>query len=179
MLAEISYSTMTQFMPIFLDRVGGKVSGNIQLYYTLIIQQAAGIPGIGLSSYLVETRLGRKWTISISFILQGLCTFLFYSAETYPVLLVFTSLQTFFNYMGYSALYAMIAEFFPTEMRSIAVGWTNSWNKFAGTITPSIIGLLLGLNGGLTVSLLICVFANIISGVLCILCPETKGKEID
>ncbi|CAG9317870.1 yceI_1 [Blepharisma stoltei] len=178
MLVEIAYSTMASFMPIFLDKVGGKVSGDTQLYYTLIIQQSVGIPGIFLSTYLVETRLGRRWTISISFLIMGVLIFLFYSADSYPLLVVFSSLMFFFNYLGYSALYTMIAEFFPTEVRSIAVGWTNSWNKFAGVVTPAIIGVLLGMPGGLTISILICSIGSISSGLLCMKLPETKGAEL-
>ncbi|CAG9317875.1 unnamed protein product [Blepharisma stoltei] len=173
-LNEISFSTLLGFMPIFLDRVHAKIENDAQLYYTLIIQQSASLPGISLSSYLIETRLGRKWTVSLSFLFMGLSIFLFYSAVNYPMLLVFSSIQTCFNYIGYSAWYAMVSEFYPTGIRSGTLGWLSFCDKFFGLIAVSIIGALLGLPGGLEISIFICSFSCICSGIISMFLPETK-----
>lgn len=60
MLSDISYQTMFAFMPIFLDSVDAKITSDMQLYYTIMIQQFVGILGTLLAAYLVETSLGRK-----------------------------------------------------------------------------------------------------------------------
>jgi MFS-type transporter involved in bile tolerance (Atg22 family) len=53
-------------------------------YGVILIQQACGIPGTIIGSKLVDTKLGRKFTIVLSFALAFLCCFLFYINQSAP-----------------------------------------------------------------------------------------------
>jgi hypothetical protein len=60
-------------MPVFLDDLS-----TVESYGIILLQQACGVPGVIFGTLLVETRLGRKLTVVFSFVLAGLCAFLFY-----------------------------------------------------------------------------------------------------
>ena len=60
-------------MPAFL-----KDLDIVTAYSIILLQQTLGVPGTLVGSWLVETRLGRKFTITFSFALAGVCCFLFY-----------------------------------------------------------------------------------------------------
>ena len=49
-----------------------------EAYLIILIQQLSGIPGIILGAWLVETKLGRKYTSTLTFALSGICCYLFY-----------------------------------------------------------------------------------------------------
>lgn len=67
MLAGYSYAGIMQFMPEFLEEFSTSTS-----YAIILAQHSCGIPGVFLSSKLVNTRLGRKYTITIFYISCGL-----------------------------------------------------------------------------------------------------------
>lgn len=60
-------------MPILLGNISQSTA-----YGIIILQQACGIPGVFIGSWLVDTRFGRKFTITLSFALASLCCFFFY-----------------------------------------------------------------------------------------------------
>ena len=60
-------------MPQFLGNLSTTES-----YGIILLQQACSIPGVLTGSCLVETRFGRKITIAMSFLLAGVCCFVFY-----------------------------------------------------------------------------------------------------
>ena len=60
-------------MPMFLGNISTTVS-----YGIILLQQACSIPAVFVAGRLVETRFGRKYTTIVSFIIGGLCCFLFY-----------------------------------------------------------------------------------------------------
>ena len=60
-------------MPQFLEDLSTTES-----YGIILLQQICGMPGILAGSWLVETWFGRKWTIAVSFLLAGVCCFVFY-----------------------------------------------------------------------------------------------------
>ena len=72
------------FMPELLKESGGEVKG-VMLYMTIVIQQAAGIPGVFVSTKLVESRLGRKITLIFSVVVAGLFAFFFLVARSYAL----------------------------------------------------------------------------------------------
>ena len=59
-------------MPVFLGHIS-----TTQSYGIILLQQACGVPGVIISTWLVETRLGRKYTIVGSFSVAGICCCLF------------------------------------------------------------------------------------------------------
>ena len=60
-------------MPEFLGDLSTSTA-----YGIILIQQASGVPGVILGSWMVETKLGRRYTILIPFMLAAVCCFMFY-----------------------------------------------------------------------------------------------------
>jgi hypothetical protein len=71
--AAFAYTSILYFMPEFLSKLT-----ILQAYGVILLQQVCSVPGIILGSYLVETWLGRRYTISVSFVLASGCCVLFY-----------------------------------------------------------------------------------------------------
>ena len=71
--AAFAYTSILYFMPAFLSKLD-----IVTAYSIILLQQTLGVPGTLVGSWLVETRLGRKFTITFSFALAGVCCFLFY-----------------------------------------------------------------------------------------------------
>jgi hypothetical protein len=79
--AAFAYTSILYFMPVFLAKLDLATA-----YGIILLQQGLGVPGTMIGSWLVETRLGRKFTITFSFALAGVCCFLFYiEANIYSV----------------------------------------------------------------------------------------------
>ena len=71
--SSFAYTSILYFMPVLLSSMDTKTA-----YGVILIQQACGIPGTLVGTKLVDSKLGRKFTIVISFALAFLCCFLFY-----------------------------------------------------------------------------------------------------
>lgn len=64
------------------------------------------------------------------------------------MLISFSAAWNFTCEIGWSGLYTINAELYPTEIRGLGVGWGNAFSKFAGIINPVLTGLMLDFNGG-------------------------------
>ena len=79
-----AYTSILFFMPELL----GNLSTNTA-YAIILVQQFCGIPGVAVGTKLVETRLGRRHTISVSQFTAALCCLLFYiSTSVYAVMYI-------------------------------------------------------------------------------------------
>ena len=174
-LSDLSFSATVLFMPSFLNQLGVVSKG---LYSTMVLQMSTGIPGIALASYTVETCLGRKGTVAVGYFLCGLSCWLFMVSNSYLEVLVFSCGIYLFSFTGYSAAYTLVSESYPTEIRSLGVGWTHAWCKFGGFVSPLTVGVLLQNEGGLYISILIVGFCFSVVGVLALLTTETRNRSI-
>ena len=77
--SSFAYTSILYFMPILLSSMSTSTA-----YAVILIQQACGIPGTIIGSKLVDTKLGRKFTIVLSFSLAFVACFLFYIDQTAP-----------------------------------------------------------------------------------------------
>ena len=176
-LSDVSYSSLSTFMPILLHKIGSKSSNSIEIYGTILLETSLAIPGAFLSAYLVTTPLGMKWTTSISFLISGICIFFFLVSSKYWMVLLSTCLINSFNFMGYAGLVAIIPESYPIHIRSLGVGWANAWCKFGGVISPVTIGLLIESTSGtiIAVFILACGFCGV--GLISSLFDEPSVKS--
>ena len=178
-LGDFSFSALMAFMPILLSDVGAKIDNDIQLYGTIIAQEFLGIPGTILSSYLVTTFMGKRWTTSSSFIIPALCVFMFLTSTQYWMVLLSTSLIYFFNFMGYASLMAIVQESYPVSIRALGVGWANAWCKFGGVLSPVTVGLLFELEGGMALSVLIISVSFGAVGIVSAFLVEPRGRTVE
>ena len=115
----------------------------------------------------------------VAFVGCGFCGLLFLVSYTLWMLIVSSSLLFCLSYIGYSTMYAMVAENYPTVSRNTAVGIANGANKLGGVVSPLLFGLLLTLDGGFYLVLLSAAAGFVIIGLLGLYTTETKGLNID
>ena len=165
-LSDVSYSALSTFMPILLNKIGTKIDNDLEIYGTILAQTFLGIPGTLISSYLATTGFGKKWTTAMGFFLSGLSVFIFLVSTQYWMVLLSTSFISLFNFMGYSTIMAIIPESYTVDIRSLGVGWANSWCKFGGVVSPVTIGIIFELDGGVVLAVFILSLSFAAVGVL-------------
>lgn len=177
--SDLSFSALSTFMPILLEKVGTQSLTDFEIYATVLAQISLGIPGSIASAYLVKTFLGKKWTTSIAFVVTALFVFFFLASNQYWMVLVSTSFISFFNFVGYSGLMAIITESYPVKIRSLGVGWANAWCKFGGIVSPVTVGLLIESSQGTVIAVLLISFCFLVVGVISAFFKEPVPKAIN
>ena len=71
--AAFAYTSLLYFMPELLGNLS-----TVTAYGIILMQHIISVPGVFIGSWMVETRFGRRHTILFSFVLAGICCFLFY-----------------------------------------------------------------------------------------------------
>jgi putative MFS transporter len=178
---DIALIGVLMFMPQILAKVGSGVQTCQSAYMTSAIQQTTCIPACLIAWKLLDTSLGRRWSIVIFTAASGvLMSSLFLVqdlAEVRPIqVIVVSSLCIALNYMGWSGLFTMLPETYPTEIRSTGAGWVSFNLKVASLITPVITGVLLESAGVVPVVTTFAVLM-IASGLVGIAMKETKGSN--
>jgi putative MFS transporter len=176
---DIALIGVLMFMPQILAKVGSGVQTCQSAYMTSAIQQTTCIPACLIAWKLLDTSLGRRWSIVIFTAASGVLMssmFLVQDfAEVRPIqVIVASSLCISLNYMGWSGLFTMIPETYPTEIRSTGAGWVSFNLKVASLLTPVITGVLLESAGVVPVVFLFAVLMTA-SGLIAITLKETKG----
>jgi putative MFS transporter len=169
------------FMPQILAEVGSGAQSCLLSYMTSAIQQATCIPACLISYKLVDTKLGRRWSIMIFTVASGIFMFSFLLVQDFagvrPIqIIVVSSLCISLNYMGWSGLYAMVPETYSTEVRTIASGWIAINLKVASLISPFITGALLTSAGIVPVVALFAVLMTA-AGLVALAMKETRGNK--
>jgi putative MFS transporter len=141
-----------------------------------------GIVSMLVGTYLVTTKLGRKWTQSISLIIAGACLYLFLLAHSYATIMLSSSGFYFFLLMAYGAQYTITPESYPTDVRNTGLGLCSTINRVAMLIAPLISGSLIdqcGLDLGGYIAIVLYSVSLFVAGGLGMLLKETKGANIE
>ena len=152
-----SWAGFAMFLPKLMYR-SNVVKSRSEVYSSMVFQQIGPIISVLLGTYLVTTRLGRKWTQSLSLALAGLFLYLFIFSGSYFTLMLSSSAFFFFLVMGYGAQYTITPESYPTDVRNTGLGFCSSVNRIAMLLAPLVSGSLidsLGLEFGGYVAVMI------------------------
>lgn len=106
-----------------------------EVFDGVIYSALSEIPSPIFGMILVNTPiLGRRYSIAVGFIIVSV----FSSLSIYfnNNLVVWASLLKFGINIPYSIGYLYVSEVFPTKIRSIAIGFTNSFTRLGGIVTP-------------------------------------------
>lgn len=122
-----------------------KLFDNIYLY--LIIITLVQVPGYLLAANLIE-KIGRKKSLSGFMLISGLLILVF-SLKLHNVqstnllfLKIILASASFFAVGSWGIIYAYTSELFPTEIRSMGLGYSSGVGKIAGVLGPIVAGLL-------------------------------------
>lgn len=155
---DLPWAALYSFMPILLSEIGAEIKSSFLLYLTLLIQSSFCIPGTVLSSFLATTSFGRKWTTVLGFFMTSASVLFFLVSSNYPMVLVSTCLINFFDFLGFSTLMALVTESYPTNLRSLGLGWATAMLKLGAVISPAAIGYVFDQDGGIVVGVIILSF---------------------
>ena len=123
-----------------------------KLYVESLISASSEIPGLFLGMVILD-RIGRKMTMLISFSAFSMTSFALVfddvqNTEWLGVVMVFTARLTVS--LGFTVIYIYFSEYYPTNIRSTALGMAASLGKIAGISTgfvseelPFSMGILL------------------------------------
>lgn len=148
-----------------------------RMYNSMVISSLIGIPGIMFFSFVSNTKFfGRKKSISLGFICSAItCIFaIFFISYLYilaPILRLSIGLS-------FCIIYIYVSEAYPTKIRSISLGFSNSFNRIGGITTPFLTQLIYSVyrSGPFIVFGII----SAIGFILSILLPfETLNRDID
>jgi putative MFS transporter len=162
-------------MPTLLSETSN--AGMIETYGIIAMQQACGLPGILLASWLINTALGRKWTTAIPFFISGLLSLVFFFFQSIYAVTICTMIYSFFAYMGWGAIYTIVPESYDTSIRSFGVGWTILMAKIGGILAPTITGYMLEVSFTLTIFFL--AVCGMLAGIISAFMRETRGKVMN
>jgi len=180
--SNYAFTSFNAFLPKMLilkeqdhpELAGG---GTTEVYRDTFIYAAAGVPGSLLGAYLVESRLGRRFTMFFATVVSGLCMFLFRSVTSKAELIGFSSGVSFFAQIMYASIYTYTPEVYPTKFRTTAVGICSGISRFAGVLAPILTGIVIkaSLNAVLYLS---AVLMGLAAAAMLLLRIETRGRNL-
>jgi len=115
--SSVAYTNMIFFMPSLLPE-----SSDLNAYGVIFLQQIAGFLGIYIASKCIDTKLGRKGTEALAFLLSGLTIYPFMFSERIGIIYIWSAVSFGFLMMGLSTLYTHSQELYPTHVRGLGVG---------------------------------------------------------
>lgn len=178
-ICDLPWAALYSFMPILLSEIGAEIKSSFLLYLTLLIQSIFFIPGTVLSSFLVNTKFGRKWTTVFGFLMTSASVLFFLVSENYAMVLVSTCLINFFDFLGFSTLMALVTESYPSNIRSLGLGWASAMLKLGAVISPAAIGYIFDQQGGIVLGVLILSFFFSLIGLASCFLQETNTVYSD
>lgn len=165
------------WLPSIFVRMGFTIVHSFS--YTGIIIGAGALGNIAAG--LLLDRLGRRATLALFFLLGGAFMFLWGRATEPGLILGLGAVTAFFGGGGAGGpLFAYTSEIYPTRYRGSGTGWAAGWQRIAGIIAPSVLGMMLG--AGATSYAFFAVMGTLllIGGVAVLaLGYETRGKSLE
>ncbi|XP_065918286.1 solute carrier family 22 member 15-like isoform X2 [Dysidea avara] len=154
------------------------------LYVSCALMGLVELPGL-LVCILAVDRYGRKMSLVSSLLLTGIaciCSGAVQWISQYLGTTTSTGTIMFLSLMGkfavstaFSLLYVYTSELFPTEVRNKGLGVTPVAARIGGILAPFV--ALLN-NWSLGLPLIVMGLVPLISGLMSLLLPETKGKSL-
>ena len=169
-----SYYGMFLWLPSVMVMKGFSL---IQSFEYVLIMTLAQLPGYFSAAWLIE-KAGRKFVLVTYLLGTAASAFVFGSAETTAVLIVFGMLLSFFNLGAWGALYAYSPEQYPTVIRATGSGMAASVGRIGGILGPLLVGSLV--TAGYEIGWIFGIFCiAIIIGVIAIIFLGTETKQVE
>lgn len=167
-LYYFSFMGILLFLPTFLAHESGDWS-----YIILIAEQVAGIAGLFVTSKLIDTAFGRKWTMSLGFIVCGVMVFPFVLSKNIYFTLGTACLFYFGLLMGIAAKNLITPESYTSDIRGKGVGFVTAISRITGIISPIYAGYVTKLFGS-EVTCASFGVAFLLAGVISMFLKETR-----
>eukprot|EP01129_Flabellula_baltica_P014504 TRINITY_DN6956_c0_g1_i1.p1 TRINITY_DN6956_c0_g1~~TRINITY_DN6956_c0_g1_i1.p1 ORF type:complete len:474 (-),score=46.83 TRINITY_DN6956_c0_g1_i1:6-1427(-) len=103
------------FLPELFIRKG---LDTIDVYRNTFIYVSVGVLSTIVGSFLIDTPLGRKWTLVLSCLVSGVMMGIFEFADSQATIIIFSGILNFANYVFFAAIYTYTPEVYPTVIRT-------------------------------------------------------------
>ncbi|XP_053315803.1 solute carrier family 22 member 2 [Spea bombifrons] len=153
----------------------GSTSGN--LYFDFSISALVEFPSALIIILTVE-RIGRRYPWAIGCIVTGIACLVsaFISNELHWLKVTLSCVSRMGITLSYEMICLVNAELYPTFIRNLGIMVCSSMCDLGGTITPFIVYRLANILAELP--LIVFAVLSVISGILVLLLPETKGMAL-
>ncbi|MCS7462016.1 MFS transporter [Paenibacillus doosanensis] len=140
-------------------------------YITLV-----GLIGVLFSIYLVD-KVGRKWSVALSFVFMGIALYAFAFALDAPTSsFVLLGIYDMFESIALAILYVYIPESYPTLLRVTGFGWATAITRVTSAFSPLLFAAVWG-GMGLPMTMFFSMLSLILAAVFIVVFgKETKDK---
>ncbi|XP_070567114.1 organic cation transporter protein-like [Ptychodera flava] len=147
-------------------------------YLNAFISAAVEIPAYAMGLYIVDTKLGRRWSLCGTMVVGGLACILTLfapSCEMEWIGITLAMIGKFCITCSFGVIYIFSAEMYPTPVRTSGVGVCSMCARVGGILAPQILLL-----STLWEPLAVVVFGacSISAGLLILLLPETRNIKL-
>lgn len=169
-LAFGSLYFLTSWIPKLAENTG--LSLSLAIYAGTVFNVGAffGIVTQGFFS----SRVGLKKTIGLFFILTAVLMAVFKLFIGSGFLLFVFGLLGFGIQGGFVGLYAVAARLYPTEFRTMGVGWSIGVGRLGGVIGPALGGVLVGMGLSMAANFMVFAVPTLLAGVVTLLLYSKK-----
>ncbi len=168
------------WIPPFLSlpvEQGGRGFGVMSTTGLLVFLNMVGMfPGY-ISFGFVADRLGRKKAFTLYLLTAAILVPVYARAEGTIALLLLGAIVAFFGTGFFSGSGLIGSEIYPTSLRARGLGFTYNGARTLSSLAPYVIGYV-GQTRGLAGAFFLCAVGFLISGLLSLFLPETRGKAL-
>jgi MFS family permease len=170
------FTWIPPYLSLPIDQ-GGRGFGTLSTTALLVFLNLVGM-GPGYASFgWVADRLGRRRSVMLYTVCAAILVPIYAMARQPAALLVLGAVVAFFGTGFFSGSGIIGSELFPTSVRARALGLTYNGARALSSIAPFTIGRI-GQKHGLDSAFYVCGAAFLISGLMAIFIPETRGVEL-
>ena len=148
-----------------------------KVFNGVIYSALSEIPSPLIAILLVNIKfLGRRYAMAVGFI--GVSIFAFFCMQFNMQLVIWASFLKFGINVPFSIGYLYVSEAFPTKIRSIALGFSNSFTRLGGIVTPILSQVLFDMN---PIYPYLAFLINAVLACICAFClqVETYGRILE
>jgi len=171
------YNGFNSFLPLFMERKG--IVETSSVYRNMFIYLVMGLPGSILGSFLVDTWLGRRWTLLVSAIGSTAGMFFFVILKSELEIVIFLGAFQFMTQIVWAAMATYTPEYFPTNIRGTAVGTCSGVARCFSLFAPALTGYLMEAYSD-EVAMYLSLGLTLTIGLFTLgLVEDTKGRDLD
>ncbi|KAK0203016.1 MFS general substrate transporter [Desarmillaria ectypa] len=177
---SLAYTMFNVFLPKLLE-IGKDSSGETtksleDSLWDVVIFTIGGCPGAIIGAYMIESRLGRRWSLAGSTFVTAIFCVVFVMVESSWAVRASTVGVSLSATTMWAVLYGWTPEIFGTKVRGTACGIASALSRIGGMIAPLIGGMLLMIDRTVPVYTSVVVF--VIAGVCVLFLKEREGHSM-
>ncbi|KAF9525470.1 major facilitator superfamily domain-containing protein [Crepidotus variabilis] len=143
---SLAYTMFNVYLPKLLEtrqQIDNKPQSLEESLWDVVIFTIGGCPGALLGAFLIESNLGRRWSlVGSTFVTAFFCTVFALVTSTWAVRATTVGISLSATAM-WAVLYGWTPEIFATKVRGTACGIASALSRIGGMIAPILGGILL------------------------------------